>query len=157
MPKAESVVTNAVLQLEDDPGLAAIEIWVNRTLTHSAEAKKYGVDGLLGIRERTALSFAALPRCADRCLFSLAFADEAVGDCRLAHCRDRPTGRGAARRALGGGANGQRHAAAVRDRKLWGGCGKSDCTGADVDGLVHRRPGACRPSDTQLMQHLVHL
>ena len=41
------------LQLEDDPGLAAIQVWVNRTLTHAAEAKKYGVDGLLGLHWRT--------------------------------------------------------------------------------------------------------
>ena len=43
-----------IVWLEDDPGLAAIEMWVNRTLTHAAEAKKYGVDGLLGIHWRTA-------------------------------------------------------------------------------------------------------
>lgn len=39
--------------MEDDPGLIGAELWVNRTLSHSADAKKYGVNGLLGIHWRT--------------------------------------------------------------------------------------------------------
>ena len=43
----------AIPWLEDDPGLAALEIWVNRTMEHALAAKQYGCDGLLGIHWRT--------------------------------------------------------------------------------------------------------
>lgn len=39
--------------LEDDPGLTSLELWVNRTLEHNAQAKAYGASGLLNIHWRT--------------------------------------------------------------------------------------------------------
>ena len=42
----------AIPWLEDDPGLLAPQLWVNRTLEYSAQAAGYGVNGLLGIHWR---------------------------------------------------------------------------------------------------------
>lgn len=39
--------------LEDDPGLTSLQLWVNRTLEHNAQAQGYGVNGLLNIHWRT--------------------------------------------------------------------------------------------------------
>jgi len=39
--------------MEDDPGLTAPQLWVNRTLLHGLDAVKYGASGLLGIHWRT--------------------------------------------------------------------------------------------------------
>lgn len=39
--------------MEDDPDLSAPQLWVNRTLEHMEDAKKYGCNGLLGIHWRT--------------------------------------------------------------------------------------------------------
>lgn len=39
--------------MEDDPGLTAPELWVNRTLRHIINASAYGCTGLLGIHWRT--------------------------------------------------------------------------------------------------------
>ena len=39
--------------MEDDPGLTAPELWVNRTLTHAIDAQAYKATGLLGIHWRT--------------------------------------------------------------------------------------------------------
>eukprot|EP01062_Namystynia_karyoxenos_P030812 TRINITY_DN22929_c0_g2_i1.p1 TRINITY_DN22929_c0_g2~~TRINITY_DN22929_c0_g2_i1.p1 ORF type:complete len:839 (+),score=222.12 TRINITY_DN22929_c0_g2_i1:61-2577(+) len=39
--------------LEDDPGLAGPQLWVNRTLAHAADAARYRASGLLGIHWRT--------------------------------------------------------------------------------------------------------
>eukprot|EP00041_Stephanoeca_diplocostata_P023047 m.559765 g.559765 ORF g.559765 m.559765 type:complete len:383 (+) comp22208_c0_seq8:339-1487(+) len=39
--------------MEDDPDLSAPQLWVNRTLEHMEDAKKYGCSGLLGIHWRT--------------------------------------------------------------------------------------------------------
>ena len=53
--------------LEDDPGLLGAEMWANRTLTHAADARRYGVEGLIGIHWRTfetSLSLKALARVA---------------------------------------------------------------------------------------------
>lgn len=41
------------VRLEDDPGLTSLELWVNRTLEHNAQALTYGVNGLLNIHWRT--------------------------------------------------------------------------------------------------------
>ena len=38
---------------EDDPGLTAPELWVNRSLLHARDSVKYGVGGLLSIHWRT--------------------------------------------------------------------------------------------------------
>lgn len=38
---------------EDDPGLTAPELWLNRTLSHARDAQAYGADGLLIIHWRT--------------------------------------------------------------------------------------------------------
>eukprot|EP00118_Oscarella_pearsei_P019329 m.204509 g.204509 ORF g.204509 m.204509 type:complete len:965 (+) comp39649_c0_seq9:56-2950(+) len=43
----------AIPWMEDDPGLTAPQLWVNRTLQHMEDAKKYGCQGLLGIHWRT--------------------------------------------------------------------------------------------------------
>ena len=42
--------------MEDDPGLTAPEIWVNRTLQHMEDAQKYNCSGLLGIHWRTGVT-----------------------------------------------------------------------------------------------------
>jgi hypothetical protein len=42
--------------MEDDPGLSAPELWVNRTLMHMEDAAKYGCQGLLGIHWRTGMT-----------------------------------------------------------------------------------------------------
>ena len=42
--------------LQDDPGLTAPELWVNRTLSHAREANAYGVGGLLSIHWRTRMT-----------------------------------------------------------------------------------------------------
>ena len=39
--------------MEDDPTLTQSQLWVNRTLQHMDDAKKYGCNGLLGIHWRT--------------------------------------------------------------------------------------------------------
>eukprot|EP00756_Hemistasia_phaeocysticola_P063578 Hpha_TRINITY_DN7051_c0_g1::TRINITY_DN7051_c0_g1_i2::g.22911::m.22911 len=39
--------------LEDDPGLAGPQLWVDRSLQHARDAVKYGARGLLGIHWRT--------------------------------------------------------------------------------------------------------
>jgi len=39
--------------MEDDPGLTAPELWVNRTLLHAIDARAYNATGLLGIHWRT--------------------------------------------------------------------------------------------------------
>ena len=46
--------TAEIAWLEDDPGLSVPQLWVNRTLTHAAEAARYGVAGLFGLLWRTA-------------------------------------------------------------------------------------------------------
>lgn len=47
-------LTRLVLnRMEDDPDLTAPQLWVNRTLMHMEDAKKYGCSGLLGIHWRT--------------------------------------------------------------------------------------------------------
>ena len=43
----------AIPWLEDDPGLTSLELWVNRTLEHNAQAQGYGANGLLNIHWRT--------------------------------------------------------------------------------------------------------
>ena len=43
----------AIPWMEDDPDLSAPQLWVNRTLEHMEDAKKYGCNGLLGIHWRT--------------------------------------------------------------------------------------------------------
>eukprot|EP00117_Sycon_ciliatum_P037015 scpid25772/ scgid27766/ len=43
----------AIPWMEDDPGLTAPELWVNRTLMHMEDAATYGCNGLLGIHWRT--------------------------------------------------------------------------------------------------------
>lgn len=43
----------AIPWAEDDPGLTAPELWVNRSLEHARDANKYGVGGLLSIHWRT--------------------------------------------------------------------------------------------------------
>jgi len=43
----------AIPWMEDDPDLTAPQLWVNRTLEHMDDAKKYGCSGLLGIHWRT--------------------------------------------------------------------------------------------------------
>jgi hypothetical protein len=53
--------------LEDDPGLLGAEMWANRTIAAAAAARKYGVNGLLGIHWRTfetSLTLQALARVA---------------------------------------------------------------------------------------------
>ena len=50
----------AIPWMEDDPGLTAPEIWVNRTLEHMEDAAKYGCDGLLGIHWRTGVTAPAI-------------------------------------------------------------------------------------------------
>ena len=40
--------------MQDDPGLTAPELWVNRTLEHMEDAAKYGCNGLLGIHCKVA-------------------------------------------------------------------------------------------------------
>ncbi len=42
--------------MEDDPGLTAPELWVNRTLQHMEDALAYGATGLLGIHWRTGIT-----------------------------------------------------------------------------------------------------
>ena len=39
--------------MEDDPGLIGAELWVNRTIFHVKDARKYGTKGVLGIHWRT--------------------------------------------------------------------------------------------------------
>ena len=39
----------AIPWMEDDPGLTAPQLWINRTLQHMEDAKKYQCQGLLGI------------------------------------------------------------------------------------------------------------
>jgi hypothetical protein len=41
---------------EDDPGLTAPELWLNRTLLHAADAIKYGCGGLMMIHWRTRMT-----------------------------------------------------------------------------------------------------
>ena len=51
--------------MEDDPGLIGAELWVNRTLNHLADARKYNTSGVLGIHWRTlepSLSTSAMAR-----------------------------------------------------------------------------------------------
>ncbi|XP_062522474.1 uncharacterized protein LOC134197211 isoform X2 [Corticium candelabrum] len=43
----------AIPWMEDDPGLTAPQLWINRTLQHMEDAKKYQCQGLLGIHWRT--------------------------------------------------------------------------------------------------------
>ena len=43
--------------MEDDPGLTAPQLWVNRTLMHMEDAKKYGCEGLLGLHCKCVVSF----------------------------------------------------------------------------------------------------
>lgn len=43
----------AIPWLEDDPGLTAPQLWVNRSLVHNAQALGYGVSSLLNIHWRT--------------------------------------------------------------------------------------------------------
>ena len=43
----------AIPWAEDDPGLTAPELWLNRTLMHAQEAQSYNVTGLLMIHWRT--------------------------------------------------------------------------------------------------------
>jgi hypothetical protein len=43
----------AIPWMEDDPDLTAPQLWVNRTMEHMDDAKKYGCNGLLGIHWRT--------------------------------------------------------------------------------------------------------
>ena len=43
----------AIPWAEDDPGLTAPELWVNRSLSHARDAASYGVGGLLSIHWRT--------------------------------------------------------------------------------------------------------
>jgi hypothetical protein len=53
--------------LEDDPGLLGAEMWANRTIAAAADARKYGINGLLGIHWRTfetSLTLQALARVA---------------------------------------------------------------------------------------------
>jgi hypothetical protein len=53
--------------LEDDPGLLGAEMWANRTIAAAADARKYGINGLLGIHWRTfetSLTLQALARIA---------------------------------------------------------------------------------------------
>jgi hypothetical protein len=45
----------AIPWLEDDPGLTAPELWVNRTMVHCQEAVSYGVGGLMLIHWRARL------------------------------------------------------------------------------------------------------
>jgi hypothetical protein len=55
------------LRREDDPGLLGAEMWANRTIAAAADARKYGVNGLLGIHWRTfetSLTLQALARVA---------------------------------------------------------------------------------------------
>ena len=42
----------AIPWMEDDPGLLAPQLWVNRTILYSAQAAAYGASGLLGIHWR---------------------------------------------------------------------------------------------------------
>eukprot|EP01065_Artemidia_motanka_P023929 TRINITY_DN28586_c0_g1_i1.p1 TRINITY_DN28586_c0_g1~~TRINITY_DN28586_c0_g1_i1.p1 ORF type:complete len:929 (+),score=311.43 TRINITY_DN28586_c0_g1_i1:88-2874(+) len=43
----------AIPWMEDDPDMTAPQLWVNRTLKHMEDAKRYGCSGLLGIHWRT--------------------------------------------------------------------------------------------------------
>lgn len=43
----------AIPWAEDDPGLTAPELWVNRSLLHARDAHRYGVGGFLSIHWRT--------------------------------------------------------------------------------------------------------
>ena len=55
-PSYQKVVKHnkwAIPWLEDDPDLCAPQLWVNRTLEHMEDAKRYGCTGLLGIHWRT--------------------------------------------------------------------------------------------------------
>ena len=46
----------AIPWAEDDPGLTAPELWVNRSLAHARDAAAYGVGGLLSIHWRTRMT-----------------------------------------------------------------------------------------------------
>jgi hypothetical protein len=46
----------AIPWAEDDPGLTAPELWVNRSLSHARDANSYGVGGLLSIHWRTRMT-----------------------------------------------------------------------------------------------------
>ena len=46
----------AIPWAEDDPGLTAPELWVNRSLSHARDAAAYGVGGLLSIHWRTRMT-----------------------------------------------------------------------------------------------------
>jgi hypothetical protein len=46
----------AIPWAEDDPGLTAPELWVNRSLSHARDAHSYGVGGLLSIHWRTRMT-----------------------------------------------------------------------------------------------------
>ena len=46
----------AIPWAEDDPGLTAPELWVNRSLLHARDAAAYGVGGLLSIHWRTRMT-----------------------------------------------------------------------------------------------------
>eukprot|EP01083_Nonionella_stella_P142064 438779_1 len=39
--------------MEDDPDLTALQLWVNRTMSHIQIAQEYGVHGMMGIHWRT--------------------------------------------------------------------------------------------------------
>ncbi len=39
--------------MEDDSGLTALQLWVNRTMEHANEASAMGIDGLMGLHWRT--------------------------------------------------------------------------------------------------------
>lgn len=66
--------------LEDDPGLTAPQIWVNRTLMHMEDAFDYGITGLLGIHWRTGVTAPAISAMARKSwqfnLSSTAFWDD---------------------------------------------------------------------------------
>ena len=46
-------LTSFIPWMKDDPGLAALELWVNRTLSHIIESNEMGVDEIFGIHSRT--------------------------------------------------------------------------------------------------------
>ena len=46
--------------MEDDSGLTALELWVNRTLSHIIESNEMGVDGIFGIHWRAQEIYAQL-------------------------------------------------------------------------------------------------
>jgi hypothetical protein len=51
---------------EDDPGLTAPELWLNRTLLHAADAIKYGCGGLMMIHWRTRMTSPQVCGCQQR-------------------------------------------------------------------------------------------